>query len=248
MPFQPFFIHKEICKMALLQRGKTKDVYSHGDYTLELKFTDRVTKNDKGEVDPGGNNVSDSLLDGQGCACLSMTSTIFKYLADNGVPTHMVSSDLDNMSMIVRKAVTFKPGLEWVCRWRGTGSFIRRYKTVPGAKDGMVFDTPVFEITIKDDEGGDPLIVHDSIVALGMMDADTLKELVALNAKAMGLIHDLFKQKGLDLWDIKIEWGKDAETGKLMLIDEVSANGCRAYDMSGKNKVAGSALSDCFRA
>ena len=55
----------------------------------------------------------------------------------------------------------------------------------------MVFDTPVFEITIKDDEGGDPLIVHDSIVALGMMDADTLKELVALNAKAMGLIHDL---------------------------------------------------------
>ena len=144
MPFQLFFIHKEICKMALLQRGKTKDVYSHGDYTLELKFTDRVTKNDKGEVDPGGNNVSDSLLDGQGFACLSMTSTIFKYLADNGVPTHMVSSDLDNMSMIVRKAVTFKPGLEWVCRWRGTGSFIRRYKTVPGAKDGMVFDTPVF--------------------------------------------------------------------------------------------------------
>lgn len=89
MPFQLFFIHKEICKMALLQRGKTKDVYSHGDYTLELKFTDRVTKNDKGEVDPGGNNVSDSLLDGQGFACLSMTSTIFKYLADNGVPTHM---------------------------------------------------------------------------------------------------------------------------------------------------------------
>lgn len=30
--------------MALLQRGKTKDVYSHGDYTLELKFTDRVTQ------------------------------------------------------------------------------------------------------------------------------------------------------------------------------------------------------------
>ena len=129
--------------MALLQRGKTKDVYSHGDYTLELKFTDRVTLNDQGEVDPGGNNVSDSLATGQGFACLSMTTTIFSYLAANGIPTHMVSYDLDNLSMVVRKAVTFKPGLEWVCRWRGTGSFIRRYKTVPGAKDGMVFSSPV---------------------------------------------------------------------------------------------------------
>lgn len=234
--------------MALLQRGKTKDVYSHGDYTLELKFTDRVTLNDQGEVDPGGNNVSDSLATGQGFACLSMTTTIFSYLAANGIPTHMVSYDLDNLSMVVRKAVTFKPGLEWVCRWRGTGSFIRRYKTVPGAKDGMVFSSPVYEITIKDDAGGDPLIVPDSIVALGMMSRETLDELIALNAKAMTLIHDLFKQKGLDLWDIKIEWGKDAETGKLMLIDEVSANGCRAYDMSGENKIAGSVLSDCFRA
>ena len=234
--------------MALLQRGKTKDVYSHGDYTLELKFTDRVTLNDQGEVDPGGNNVSDSLATGQGFACLSMTTTIFSYLAANGIPTHMVSYDLDNLSMVVRKAVTFKPGLEWVCRWRGTGSFSRRYKTVPGAKDGMVFSSPVYEITIKDDAGGDPLIVPDSIVALGMMSRETLDELVALNAKAMALIHDLFKQKGLDLWDIKIEWGKDAETGKLMLIDEVSANGCRAYDMSGENKIAGLALSDCFRA
>ena len=99
--------------MALLQRGKTKDVYSHGDYTLELKFTDRVTLNDQGEVDPGGNNVSDSLATGQGFACLSMTTTIFSYLAANGIPTHMVSYDLDNLSMVVRKAVTFKPGLEW---------------------------------------------------------------------------------------------------------------------------------------
>ena len=233
--------------MALLQRGKTKDVYSHGDHTLELVFTDRVTKNDQGEVDPGGNNVSDSLAAGQGFACLSMTTAIFSYLAENGIPTHMVSYDLDKLSMVVRKAETFKPGLEWVCRWRGTGSFIRRYQNVPGAKDGMVFSSPVHEITIKDDAGGDPLIVPDAIVALGMMSADTLNELITLNAKAMNLIHDLFRQKGLDLWDIKIEWGKDAETGRLMLIDEVSANGCRAYDLDGKTKIAGEKLSGCFR-
>lgn len=112
--------------MALLQRGKTKDVYSHGDYTLELKFTDRVTLNDQGEVDPGGNNVSDSLATGQGFACLSMTTTIFSYLAANGIPTHMVSYDLDNLSMSYARPS--RSNLVWngFCRWRGTGSFIRR--------------------------------------------------------------------------------------------------------------------------
>jgi len=233
--------------MSLLHRGKTKDVYRHGDHTIELKFTDRVTLNDAGEIDPGGNNVSESLLEGQGFACLSMTTAIFDYLAKNGIPTHMVSYDLDKLTMVARKAETFKPGLEWVCRWRGTGSFVRRYHNVPGVSEGMTLPTPVHEITIKDDEGGDPMIVADSLIALGMISKEQLNELIALNAKTMSLLRNFYKQKGLDLWDIKIEWGKDAETGKLMLIDEVSANGCRAFDMKG-NRIVGQALSACFRA
>lgn len=232
--------------MSLLHRGKTKDVYSHSDHTIELRFTDRVTLNDAGEIDPGGNNVSESLLEGQGFACLSMTSAIFEYLAKNGIPTHMVSFDLDKLSMIVRKAQTFGPGLEWVCRWRGTGSFIRRYHTLPGVSEGMVLPNPVHEITIKDDAGGDPMIVPDSLVALNIISKAQLDELITLNAKTMALLHDLYRQKGLDLWDIKIEWGKDAQTGKLMLIDEVSANGCRAFDEKG-NRIVGQALSACFR-
>jgi len=233
--------------MSLLYNGKTKDVFSHGKYTLELKFTDKVTQNDKGEIDPGGNTVSDTLSAGQGLACLSMTSTIFQYLADNGIPTHMVSFDLNKCSMIVRKAETFKPGLEWVCRWRGTGSFVRRYKNIPGVHDGMSFPAPVHEITIKDDDGGDPIIVPDAMIALHMLMPEELEKLLALNAKTMSLLRDFFGQKGLDLWDIKVEWGRDAETGQLMLIDEISANGCRAYTQDSKTKVAGIALSDCFR-
>lgn len=233
--------------MSLLHRGKTKDVYSHGDYTIELKFTDRVTLNDAGEIDPGGNNISESLLEGQGFACLTMTTTIFDYLAKNGIPTHMVSYDLDQLSMVARKAEIFTPGLEWVCRWRGTGSFVRRYRNIPGVSEGMAFPTPVHEITIKDDEGGDPMIVPDAIVALSMIPKAQLDELITLNAKTMSLLQNFYKEKGLDLWDIKIEWGKDAETGKLMLIDEVSANGCRAFDING-NRIVGQALSACFHA
>jgi len=84
------------------------------------------------------------------------------------------------------------------------------------------------------------------LIALNIISKEQLEELITLNAKTMSLLRDFYKQKGLDLWDIKIEWGKDAQTGKLMLIDEVSANGCRAFDMNG-NRIAGQALSACFR-
>ena len=232
--------------MTLLYTGKTKDVYSHGPNTYEIKFTDRVTLNDAGEIDPGGNNTSNLLLEGQGFACLSMTAAIFDYLARNGIPTHMVSYDLSKLSMIVRQASTFRPGLEWVCRWKATGSYVRRYNSVPGMEDGMKLPFPVHEITLKDDAKGDPMIVPDSIVALNMISKDQLDELIDLNARTMDLLHVFFRQKGLDLWDIKIEWGQDAETGQLLLIDEVSANGCRAFDSSGE-RVTGHALSACFQ-
>ena len=63
--------------MKLVYRGKTKDVYEDGQDTLRLIFTDRVTKNDAGEIDPGGNNLAEETVPGQGEACLLMTSAIF---------------------------------------------------------------------------------------------------------------------------------------------------------------------------
>ncbi len=230
----------------LLYRGKTKDVYEDGPETARLVFTDRVTENLQGEVDPGGNQVSEKLLPGTGLACLTMTAAAFAELAGQGFPTHMVSYDVATCSMIVRKAQTLGSGLEWVARWVGTGSFVRRFKSVPGVHDGMRFPSLVTEITIKDDAGQDPMIDASAVVALGILSRTEMDELSALNRKAMQAIHALFKAKGLDLWDIKIEWGRDATTGGLMLIDEVSANGCRAFDLATGKKVAGAELSQRF--
>lgn len=96
--------------MALLQRGKTKDVYSHGDYTLELKFTDRVTLNDQGEVVQGGNNVIGLAGDRSGFCLPVDDHHHFQLSGRQRYPDPYVSYDLDNLSMVVRKAVTFKPG------------------------------------------------------------------------------------------------------------------------------------------
>lgn len=233
--------------MNLIYRGKTKDVYELDKNTLHLVFTDRVTKNDAGEIDPGGNNLAEETIPGQGEACLLMSSAIFNEINKKNIaPTHMVSFDLPSLSMNVRKARMFTPGIEWVARWVATGSFIRRYAMVPGIKDGMRLPSPVFEITLKDDAAGDPLIVPSALVALGVVDAKIIDTLLTLNEKVLGVIRDMFTARGLDLWDIKIEWGLD-ENGEPLLIDEVSPGCCRAFDATTKQRVLGSDLAERFR-
>ncbi len=233
--------------MHPLYRGKTKDVYEDAPGTLRLVFTDRVTQNDAGEIDPGGNKVAEATAPGQGEACLVMSSAIFSELAEtNGVQTHMVSYDIPALTMRVRKAAMFSPGIEWVGRWICTGSFLRRYGMVPGVRDGMPLQTPVFEITLKDDAAGDPLIVPSAVVGLGITDSRTMEALLEANAKAMRAIQAMFAARGLDLWDIKIEWGLD-ENGAPLLIDEISPGCCRAYKAGTRERVAGMALAERFR-
>ncbi len=233
--------------MNLVYRGKTKDVYDNGEDGLRLIFSDRVTKNAAGEIDPGGNTVAENTEPGQGEACLLMASAIFEELAEkNGVSTHMIAYDLPSLSMNVRRGTMFNPGIEWIARWVCTGSFLRRYGMVPGVYDGMRFADPVFEITIKDDAAGDPLIVPSALVALGVVDARTMTALLDSNTKAMQAIQAMFAARDLDLWDIKIEWALDAK-GAPMLIDEVSPGCCRAFDMKTKKRVSGIALAERFR-
>ena len=233
--------------MKPIYRGKTKDVYEHDAHSLRLVFTDRVTKNDAGEIDPGGNNLAEETISGQGTACLLMSSAIFgEIAAKNIAQTHMISYDLNECSMVVRRAKMFTPGLEWVARWVCTGSFLRRYKMVPGARDGLRLPVPVFEITLKDDAAGDPPIVPAALVALGVIEPRIMDDLWSRNAGVMGAVKAMFDARGLDLWDIKIEWGLD-ENGAPLLIDEISPGCCRAFDAKTGERVLGNALAERFR-
>ena len=71
--------------MKLVYKGKTKDVYERDADSLHLVFTDRVTKNDAGEIDPGGNNLAEETVPGQGKACVVMSSAIFKEISERGI-------------------------------------------------------------------------------------------------------------------------------------------------------------------
>lgn len=233
--------------MKLVYRGKTKDVYERDANSLHLVFTDRVTKNNAGEIDPGGNILAEETVPGQGEACLLMSSAIFREMSDKKIArTHMLDYDLPALSMDVIRAKMFNPGLEWIARWVCTGSFLRRYSMVPGVKDGMFLPSPVFEITIKDDNAGDPLIVPSSLVALGIVDARIMDDLLNRNAAVMEAIQAMFTARGLDLWDIKIEWGL-TEQGEPIIIDEISPGCCRAFKAGTRERVAGLELAEMFR-
>jgi phosphoribosylaminoimidazole-succinocarboxamide synthase len=122
---------------------------------------------------------------------------------------------------------------------------MRRYAMVPDVRDGMVLPNPVFEITLKDDANGDPLIMPCAVTALGIVDSRIMDELWTRNQAVMQAIHAMFAARKLDLWDIKIEWGLD-ENGRPLLIDEISPGSCRAYKAGTRGRVQGLALAKLF--
>ncbi|MDR1693327.1 MAG: phosphoribosylaminoimidazolesuccinocarboxamide synthase [Oscillospiraceae bacterium] len=207
--------------MKLINRGKTKDVFDLEDGTYLLRFKDDVTGTD-GVFDPGANTVGLS-IEGMGRGGLRLTDFFFKKLS--GVPTHYVSADVEKAEMTVRPAKRFGYGLEVICRYRSTGSFMRRYGQY--AAEGQFLDGLV-EFTLKDDERGDPPISKDALVALGILTKEEYKEQKKLAKHISRVIKDTLAAKGLELYDIKLEFGRGSDGG-IMLIDEISAGNMRVY-------------------
>lgn len=208
----------------LIYTGKTKDVYKLENEQILLKFKDDVTGTD-GVFDPGANTVGLS-IEGAGKSGLKMTKHFFEFLREKNVATHYISANIDEVSMIVKSAEMFGKGLEVICRYRAVGSFYRRYAAY--CEEGQALDSLV-EMTIKDDERGDPTISEDSLVMLGILTSEEYQEIKALTKKICDLVKSDLAGKGLDLYDIKLEFGKDKTTGDIILIDEISGGNMRVY-------------------
>ena len=139
--------------MTLLYKGKTKDLMQDDQGNVYFHFKDDVTGTD-GKFDPGANQVG-ATMEGSGKANIILSTYFFEKMAEQGIPTHFISSDAENNTMQVKKANLFGHGLEVICRYRAVGSFIRRYGLY--AKSGDLLDEYV-EFTLKDDDREDPLI------------------------------------------------------------------------------------------
>lgn len=214
--------------MELIYEGKTKDVYRLQDGNVRLKFKDDVTGED-GVFDPGANTVG-LTIEGVGKSGLKMTKYFFEKINAQNIPTHYIDANVDDVSMTVKDAEMFGNGLEVICRFRAVGSFYRRFGAY--CEEGQKLDAFV-EVTIKDDERGDPPISKDALVMLGILTAEEYDELEKLTKQISKIVKEELAKRELELYDIKLEFGKDKATGEIMLIDEISGGNMRVYDKDG---------------
>ena len=214
--------------MKKLYTGKTKDVFALDNGNVLLKFKDDCTGKD-GVFDPGENTVG-LTIDGIGRANLETSIRYFELLKKAGIKTHYVSANLEDATMEVLPAECFGKelgggGLEVICRLVATGSFIRRYGEY--IKDGTPLEGGYVECTFKNDEKGDPLVTGEGLVALKVMTAEMFESLKAQTLAITKIVADDLKEIGLDLWDIKFEFGYN--NGEVILIDEIASGNMRVY-------------------
>ena len=209
--------------MKKIYEGKTKDVFSLDNGNVLLKFKDDCTGKD-GVFDPGENTVG-LKIDGIGKENLKTSIYYFELLKKAGIKTHYVSANIDDATMEVLPGKVFGHGLEVICRLVATGSFIRRYGEY--IADGTVLEGGYVECTFKNDEKGDPLVTAEGLAALGIMDMKMFESMKEQTLKITKIVADDLKTIGLDLWDIKFEFGYN--NGEVILIDEIASGNMRVY-------------------
>ncbi len=214
---------KGCLKMKKIYEGKTKDVYSLDNGNVMLKFKDDCTGKD-GVFDPGENAVG-LTIEGIGKANLETSIHYFELLKKAGIKTHYVSANLEDATMEVLPATVFGHGLEVICRLVATGSFIRRYGEY--IEDGTVLEGGYVECTFKNDEKGDPLVTGEGLAALGVMTPAMFENMKEQTLKITKIVAEDLKSIGLDLWDIKFEFGYNND--EVILIDEIASGNMRVY-------------------
>lgn len=211
--------------MEKLYDGKTKDVLKdEATGSVYLLFKDSAT-GENGVFDPGSNTVGGS-VEGKGKIGLKISSYFFELMEKNGIPTHYLGSDIEAGLMEVRPVTV--PPLEFILRYYTAGSMCRRFTL----EEGIPFEPPYLEVTLKDDEQGDPLITDRLCQMKGMLAPGQYDEALAILEKVGGVLRKELDEMGYQLIDFKIELGYD-ETGRVVVADEITPDIWRIKDANG---------------
>jgi len=111
------------------------------------------------------------------------------------------------------------------------GSLVKRI----GLEEGKVLDFPIFEMYLKNDELGDPMINDYHALSLGIAKPEEIKQMFRMTAKINAILKSYFDRRGLVLVDFKLEFGRDL--GNLILADEISPDTCRIWDRKTHKKL-----------
>jgi phosphoribosylaminoimidazole-succinocarboxamide synthase len=209
-------------KRDLLYEGKAKKIWSTDDENLVIsEFKDDLT---------AFNGEKKSSEAGKGALNNKISTELFKLLDANGIPTHFVKM-LDDNHMLHKKADVIL--IEVIVRNIATGSLTRNL----GIEDGTVLPFTLVEFDYKNDALGDPKLNDQHALILGLVDfQDELDKLRRMARQVNDILKPYFADKGLNLVDFKLEFGKDKD-GNIILIDEISPDNCRFWDIESGEKM-----------
>jgi phosphoribosylaminoimidazole-succinocarboxamide synthase len=226
-------------KGAILHyKGKSKDIYKLPDGNVLMVFGDAFTGGADGKEDPGG-NTNVGTKEGLGNKNLAVSTYLYQQIsASLGIQTHHIHADLENnILQALRVEVLGKGlivggfesgGLEFIARNRAYGSYLRRNAGVEQGANLIGADgLPFVEVSIKNDKGNDPIFPRHAYIDAGLS-AVYYDAAVKYTALITQFLTKLFAGAGMELLDIKMEFGVHLKTEHVLLADEISPGSLRA--------------------
>ncbi len=207
-------------KREQLYAGKAKSIYKTDDADhLIMLF-----RNDTSAFD--GKRIEQ--LDRKGLVNNKFNAFIMGKLQDAGIPTHFVKLLSDTEALV--KKMDMIP-VECVVRNLAAGSLVRRL----GVQEGIDLSPPTFELFLKNDALGDPMVNESHVQAFGWATLEQLARMKELTFQINAVLKELFASGNMLLVDFKVEFG--LHKGEVILGDEFSPDGCRLWDKDTREKL-----------
>lgn len=218
----------------MLYEGKAKQLFETGDEnTVLIHYKDDAT---------AFNGEKKGSIAGKGEMNNAITALIFQLLERNGVNTHFIEKSGPRDQICRRTRII---PLEVIIRNVAAGSMSKRF----GVEEGTALREPVYELTYKDDDLGDPPMNDYHAVALGLASWEDLEIIYRYAKRINAVLEPFFLEQGIRLIDFKLEFGwakprAGAETGaagkpaeEIVLADEISPDTCRFWDAATNEKL-----------
>jgi len=203
-----------------LYEGKAKILYATEDPQAVIQyFKDDATAFN---AQKRGTIVDKGVVNNQ------ISAHLFQLLEREGVATHFMKP-LSDREMLVKRLQIIP--LEVTIRNIVAGGMAK----LLALEEGLVLKQPVFEWHYKSDALGDPLINDDHILALGVATPDELQTIRRQSQRVNEILKAYFAQRGIDLVDFKLEFGR--HQGTILLGDEISPDTCRFWEQGTRKKL-----------
>ena len=209
-------------KTKLLYEGKAKKIWETEDENLLIsEFKDSLT---------AFNGEKKSSEEGKGALNNKISTELFKYLSEKGVPTHYVET-IDDNNMLHKRAEVIL--IEVIVRNIATGSLSKNL----GIADKTVLPFTLVEFDYKNDALGDPKLNDQHCLILNLVNnTDELDYIRFMARRINTLLSDFYAQLDIKVVDFKLEFGRDKD-GNIILIDELSPDNFRLWDAKTDEKL-----------